>query len=519
MKKILVQKDSYHDSVFLMQINTEIKKIAGVKEAVVSMGTEMNLDLLKEMGLSDRQVETATANDLIIAVEGETSEAAERAIRKANELLWKKKGTKKEKEYRPPSLDAALNVIPQANMAIISLPGEFAAREARKALNRGLHVMLFSDNVSLEEEIELKRVAREKGLLMMGPDCGTAIINGKPLCFANVVRRGDIGIVAASGTGLQEVTCLINRFGKGISQAIGTGGRDLKNEKAGGTMMLMGIEALQKDHKTRVIVVISKPPSEKTAERVVEALKKGGKPAVIHFIGLESGSGSKDLLYAENLEETARIAVALAAGNEYRKQALSLSEEALKNIIERETEKMSSGQKYIRGLFTGGTLADEAIFVLEKSTGEVYSNIQTKPKFILENPHISKNHTIIDLGDDVFTVGRPHPMIDPSTRIERIGKEAEDPEVALLLLDVMLGYGSHPDPAGAMVESIVKAKDKAGTRGGYLSVIASITGTEMDFQNLEDQRNKLESAGCVVMPSNFQASVLASRITERIGAK
>ena len=228
MKKILVQKDSYYDSVFLMLINKEVKQFEGVKDAVVSMGTEVNVELLKDMGLTNEEVENATANDLIIAVEAESEEVAEKAIEAAKELLNKKKSESAESdEYRPVSLDKAVEMLPDANLVVISVPGAFAAREVKKALNKNLHVMLFSDNVSLEDEIELKKLAEEKGLLMMGPDCGTAIINGKPLCFANVVKKGDIGLVAASGTGLQEVTCSIEKFGGGITQGIGTGGRDL----------------------------------------------------------------------------------------------------------------------------------------------------------------------------------------------------------------------------------------------------------------------------------------------------
>ena len=239
-------------------------------------------------------------------------EISARACDAANDLLKKKKSAVEDGgEYRPASLETALNMVPDANLAIISLPGQYAAREVRKALSRDLHVMLFSDNVSLEDEIELKKLAVEKGLLMMGPDCGTAIINGKPLCFANVVRDGDIGIVAASGTGLQEVFCCIDNLGSGVTQAIGTGGRDLKNTRVGGMMMLLGIEALKKDPRTKVIVVISKPPAPEVADKVIARLKKTGKPAVVHFIGLEAKEQEHNLYFAGNLEEAAGMAVSL----------------------------------------------------------------------------------------------------------------------------------------------------------------------------------------------------------------
>src|SRR5690606_14776291 len=125
-------------------------------------------------------------------------------------------------------------------------PGVYAAFEAFRALENNLNVMMFSDNVTVEDEIKLKDLAVKKDLLMMGPDCGTAIINGVGLCFANKIKRGPIGLVAASGTGLQEVTVLIDQFGGGISQAIGVGGRDLSKDVMG-RMTLHAINALNAD--------------------------------------------------------------------------------------------------------------------------------------------------------------------------------------------------------------------------------------------------------------------------------
>jgi succinyl-CoA synthetase alpha subunit len=519
MKRILVQKDSYYDSVFLMLINRDVKKLDGISEAVVSMATPMNVELLKDMGMAGEEVTTATPNDLIIALEAESERAMDDATAAVKQMLQKKSSTAEGETYRPASLDAALKVVPEANMVLISLPGEFAAREARKALREGRHVMLFSDNVSLEDEIRLKEIARVQGLLMMGPDCGTAIINGKPLCFANVVRRGPVGVVAASGTGLQEVTCSIEKLGSGVTQAIGTGGRDLKNEQVGGTTMLMGIEALAKDPETKVITVISKPPAASVAAKVIEALGRTGKPGVVHFIGLAKKEQEGKVHYAGNLEEAAGMSVALARGEVYREQIFTIPDADVSAIVEGETSSMSPGQKYVRGLYTGGTLADEALILLDELLGGVYSNNQTREEFVPADPHKSVEHTIVDLGDDVFTVGRPHPMIDPSTREDRIRLEMEDREVAVMMLDMVLGYGSHPDPAGAILESLREAKAKAAAAGGYLSIIASITGTEGDFQGVDDQRRKLQSIGVVVMPSNYQASMLACRIMEKVASR
>ena len=515
MVKVLIEKDLYFDSVFLMLINSNVKELDGVKNAVVSMGTEMNIELLKDLGYGTSEVLNATPNDLLVVIESEESETLDNAVSAVYEMLNKKKKRGEDKAYQPKSLQSAVKEEPDANLVLISLPGEFAAREAKAALENDLNVMIFSDNVSVESEIALKDLAYEKGLLMMGPDCGTAIINGHPLCFANLVSEGDIGVVGASGTGLQEVTCCIDTFGGGITQAIGTGGRDLKDPRIGGKMMLMGIEALKNDKATKIIVVISKPPADEVAERVLDALKETGKPSVIHFIGQKTQENIKNLYFAENLEETAKIAVSLSKGETYESTVFTNSREEINQIIERETRNMASNQKYLRGLYTGGTVADEALILFEKATGPIYSNNQKKAELQLQDPFQSIGHTIVDLGDDIYTVGRPHPMIDPSTREERINREKNDKEVAVLLLDIVLGYGSHHDPAGAIIESLKDAKFLAESRGGYLSIIASVVGTDRDFQGYEKTVNTLQSTGCVVMPSNYQASMLALDIIKK----
>lgn len=516
MKRIIVRKDSYYDSVFLMLINRDVKQLEGVNDAVVSMGTEVNRELLGDMGLSNEEVEAATPNDLIIAVDAQNEEAADKAVETARGLLNKKSSASGGRTYQPTSIDAATEVIPEANLAVISVPGAFAAREARKALNAGLHVMLFSDNVPLAQEVELKRIAKEKGLLVMGPDCGTAIINGVPLCFANVVSRGSIGVIGASGTGLQEVTVQIDKLGGGVSQAVGTGGRDLKTAEVGGTTMLMALEALVEDDKTEVIVVISKPPAESVAKQVIAALETSGKPSVVHFIGLSGEKDRGDLHFAANLEKAAGKAVALARREAYRPRSAAEVNQEIDAIVSRETQGMAASQKYVRGLFTGGTLADEAVIALHERPGKIYSNNQTDKSYLLPDPHHSQGHTVVDLGDDIFTVGRPHPMIDPSIRNERLEREVEDPEVAVLLFDVVLGYAAHEDPAGVIAHAVMAAKRRFAERGGYLAAVCSVTGTERDPQGLAAQRRKLEEAGCIVMDSNYQAVVVTQRILEKV---
>ncbi len=524
MKKAIVRKDSYFDSVFLMSLSKKLKEQHGVGDAVVAMGTAMNLELLGNQGYASSELAGATPNDLIMAVDCADAPAVEVALAAAADLLTKKKTSTGASgaAFEPASLDAAVEELPGANLAVVSLPGAYAAREARKALERGLHVMLFSDNVSLEDEIALKELGRSKGFLVMGPDCGTAIINGAPICFANVVRRGPVGVVAASGTGLQEVTCLVDHYGSGVSQGIGTGGRDLKNARVGGITMLMGIAALARDPATKVLAIISKPPAPDVAAKVLSALGASGKPAVVHFIGLDPAKAGKlppNVRLASSLEDTAAQAVALVTGKPLAEAERGGTEAALAAIVERETKRMSKSQKYLRGYYTGGTVADEALILLHRQTGKVYSNNQTDAAFVLKDPKVSVGHTIVDLGDDMFTVGRPHPMIDPSTRTERVLAEAGDSSIAVILVDVVLGYGSHEDPAGALVPALAEARRAAEAKGGYLPVVASVIGTPGDYQGFAGQVAKLEAAGCVVMPSNHRAAVLAAKILEKAASK
>jgi FdrA protein len=515
-KKVIILRNSYYDSAFLMLTSKALRQITGIKDAALMMATEANVEILREIGLFDPEIGVTTPNDLVITVRGEGQEALEQAFKTAEELLHRRKTQVEDgEEYRPVSLDGALRMLPEASLVIISVPGMYAAREARKALARGLHVMLFSDHVPLEEEIELKKLARQKGLLMMGPDCGTAIINAKPLCFANVVRRGNIGIVAASGSGLQELTCLIHEFGSGISQAIGTGGRDLQKE-VGGIMMLMGIESLKSDSATEVIVVLSKPPAVEVAERILARLRQTGKPCVVHFIRLKKKPASENLWFSGELEEAAAMAAALSRGERYEGREIVTAE--AERAVQRETSRMAKTQKYLRGLYTGGTLADEAMILFEREGFAIHSNIQTNRDRFLHDPKISWQHTIIDLGDDRFTAGRPHPMIDTSIRTARIEKEIEDPEVAVILLDFILGYGSHEDPCGSILGTLKRGREKAKERGGNLAVVASITGTKEDYQNKEDQRKKLESIGCVVMPSSTRAASFALQIIRKVAS-
>ena len=466
-REVRIVSGTYRDSVALMQLSSELAALPGMARASLVMATPANLGLLAEAGLLEEPLQAAP-NDLVIALEGSALETGfEHAMRALGE---RRERTTTDVTVAAKSIAQAKEASPQANLALISVPGDYAAAEARKALRLGLNVMLFSDNVSLEDEAALKREAAGRGLLVLGPDCGTAIIDGVRLGFANHVRRGRVGCVGASGTGLQEVTSLIDRLGEGVSQAIGVGGRDL-SQAVNGLATLAALERLGADEETRVIVIISKPPAPAVAERVMDAAKKTGKPVVTCF--LNSAKTLEDAAY----EAAAFVRYEKPPARPARRRALP---------------KIASPRRYVRGLFSGGTFAYEAALVFAQADFDPDKN------------------RVIDLGDDAFTRGRPHPMIDPRLRTERIAAEAADPEVAVLLLDVVLGEGAHPDPAGALATPLRAACERG------LAVVASVCGTEADPQVRSIQVKKLKEAGALIAESNAQAARIAAAI---VGAK
>jgi FdrA protein len=363
--------------------------------------------------------------------------------------------------------------------------------------------MLFSDNVPLDTEVALKKDAAARGLFMLGPDCGTAILHGVPLGFANAVPRGRVGLVASSGTGLQEVTCLLAAEGEGVSHAIGVGSRDL-SDAVGGAMTLAALAALRADAATEVVVVISKPPGPAVVARLVDTLETLGKPAVLAIMGMHGFPAPRDVHVAETLEEAALIAAGLAAGREPRD--LDIPAADLDDLVTEQARGFDPAQRFVRGLYAGGTLAWEAVALLSERLDGVAAGVSGQ----------GRGHRVIDLGEDVFTVGRPHPMIDGSVRREWIAKEAADPTTAVLLLDVVLGYGAHPDPAGELVPALQAARRDAGGNSRRLSVIASVTGTEQDPQRRSTQVAALRQAGVVVMDSNAQAARLAALVAARL---
>ncbi len=495
----------YRDSVSLMQLSSRLAEGKGIEQVAVVMATPANLDLLREAGLLEDSPD-AKPSDVLALVKANGEANANAILDQVNGALAPASvGASVASAQAGPmaarTLGMAVGMRPEANLALISVPGAYAAAEAYKALDRGLHVMLFSDNVSVADEVALKTKAIEKKLLMMGPDCGTAIIDGVPLGFANVVRRGRIGCIGASGTGMQQVTSLIDMLGEGVSQAIGTGGRDLSGE-VGGRMMLAALKLLARDRATEVIVLIGKPPHPDVATRILSAAVKIRKPVIVCFIGRSATAPSGNLHFARTLDEAARAAVALARG---RRPSARHAKASLPRA-----PGFNASQKSIRGLYSGGTFCYESSMLLGKRFDDTWSNASVRSDRALDDPWQSRGHTLIDLGDDVFTRGRPHPMIDHRLRNERILKEAGDQAVAVILLDIVLGHGAHEDPAAVMLPAIAAARARAAKAKRKIAFVGFICGTATDPQNLSKQTVAFERAGVLLGKSNADAVAMAA---------
>lgn len=502
----------YKDSVALMTISSKLMKLGGIEAASVVMATDANRENLGNAGLAD--VDDAGPNDLLVAVRG-TEEACQQALDQADQLLNdepegnESSGTVQEQPAS--SIQQALARDETLNLALISVPGEYAGAEALKALRLGLDVMLFSDNVPIEQEIEIKRYAQSRQLLVMGPDCGTALVNGVPLGFANVVNRGRIGVIGASGTGIQEITCRIHQLGEGVSQALGTGGRDLSTE-VGGVSALQALERLATNEATEVVVLVSKPPAAEVAETLITRARELSKPVVVMFVGAE-GSLEEDarLRTAPTLADAADIAVALARG-ETPEPAPSDLPANIQAMLREQASQLNEQQRYVRGIYSGGTFCYEAQLVCQAQGVSAYSNTPIRGNDALEDIWTSRENTIIDMGDDTFTQGRPHPMIDPTLRNERLLDEARDPSTAVLLFDVVLGYGAAADPSAELLEVLERIRREGEESGRQLPIVTHVCGTDEDPQQRSRVVDALRQAGALVAENNAQAARMAAFI-------
>jgi len=509
-----VKTNYYRDSLQLLHLSEEAKKIEGVRDAAVVMATSTNTELLSKLNLLTGEGLSASSNDLIIAVMADSESAIDYGIGRIEASLAQPPLTLGSRFH---TIDAALRSMPEANLAIVSIPGDYAKKVVTSLLDRGLNVHLFSDHVPQEVELELKQLAKAKGLLVMGPGAGTSIIAGKAIAFANVIRKGKVGIVAAAGTGLQEVSVLVNDGGLGVSQAIGTGGGDVK-EKIGGITTLQAIEALEKDTATDIIVIVTKPPDASVRERILNyVIHSTSKPIITCFLG-EDGSGntvSNARLSSTRTLHAAALEILKRSSPEGIQDVISMSPSELFEIVDTARKELNGTQEYVRGLYTGGTLAYEALVILRYFVGNVYSNAPLDSSFKLPSSSQSVKDSILDLGEEEFTVGRAHPMIDPTIRKMRLIEEARDPEVSVIMMDIMLGYGSHPDPAGVMCNSISDAQRIARNDGRVLPILAHVCGTDQDPQRKSDQIGKLQKVGVRVFPTNALMATASALISRR----
>ncbi len=516
-----LKRNTYYDSITLMSLAQAIKALSGVDEVGAVMATALNRELLQDSHMLPvawlaQQETQAGPEDLLLVVRADDEAHAEAALTAAEQHLTARRGDTAaagEAAALPVrSLELAVRRDASAKLAVISVAGEHAWLEAEQALRHGLHVFLFSDNVPVEQELRLKTLAVQQELLLMGPDCGTALINGVGLGFSNVVPRGSVGIVGASGTGMQQVMCLLAAAGQGISQAIGTGGRDL-SEAIGGIMMRCGLAMLAEDAQTRVIVLISKPPAERVAREILAAARLD-KPVVVVFLGAtpaQFAPVASNIHIARTLTEGAELALALL---DTKHAPVSVDEMVARNAAQlvQERARLATSQRYIRALYSGGTLCDEAMLLMSERVGPIASNIPLQPEWALQVGETFRGHTALDLGSDEFTRGKPHPMIDPTMRLHYLAQAAEDPQMAVILLDILLGFCSHPNPAAVYVHAISEARAKAAAHGNYLPIVVSLCGTVGDEQYLPAQKAALEAAGALVYESNAVAALAAAAL-------
>jgi FdrA protein len=521
-KKIVIRKNRYFDSVFLMRVARRIASQPGITDAAALLATPANRKLLTQMGYGDGGRDAGFAsvgsNDLVIALEGEETAVEAIAADADSYLLGGASVSEAMPAPEPRTIAEAVAQRPDCSLAVISVPGQYAAREARIALEQVLHVFLFSSNVSVEEELSLKTQARRKGLIVMGPDCGTAFLAGAGIGFANVVRRGPIGIVGSTGTGMQEFASLVHRAGSGISSGIGTGSRDL-SDAIGGISTMTALEALETDPGTKVIAVLSKPPGAAATQMLAQRLARCSKRTVLCLLGTDGGPTQPDPLRgsparierqsAFTIDEV--VGLALRAADVQEPSFLRCAEGAMREKAANEVARMQPQQRHVRGLFAGGSLCYQAQAIFRRSGLLVYSNAPLPGSPALVDPNESCETSFVDMGAEFFVQGRPHPMIDASGRSKRLELEAQDSGVAIILLDFILGAMASRDPVGEMLGAIRRSRDAVRARGGHLCIVASVCGTDEDVQGLQRQRTALEEAGVLVFASGAQAAIFCSQ--------
>lgn len=476
----VVRSDAYADSVALMRAAGQLSALPGVDTASLVMATGTNLRLLADAGLLTKDGERARPADLLIALRG-TADALEHAVAAVDGLLDEPaQDTLPGGESGAPVPRALTEADPATGLALISTPGPYAAAEALKALRRGLHAFVFSDNVPVEQEIRLKEEAHRLGLLAMGPDCGTALLDGVPLGFANALRPGRTGLIGASGTGLQQISCLLDAAGEGVRQMIGTGGRDLSAD-VGGRTTLDALELLDADPGCALILLVSKPPDPEVAARVLERAARARKPVVAAFLGAPAPAPGGPVTVVTTLRAAADTAVRALGGA------------PLPPWTPPRTEPGRG--PFLRALYAGGTFAYEARQLLPDTVGTIGPYVPGRAVVLPER------HVVLDLGDDAYTAGRPHPMIDPTVRAAHLRAALTDPATRAVVLDVVLGHGAGPDPVTPLAAEIerIPARNRP-------PVLAFVVGTDRDPQDIRAQRDLLEAAGVLLAPTSTDAA-------------
>jgi FdrA protein len=522
---VLVKSNYYRDSLNLLKISDIMKRSSGgIVEAVVIMGTKTNKAVLVKLGFPSTKINQATESDLIIAIKAVDKGSVDSALRKVEELLHSDGSSDSSSSVseNPTDLDSALVSMSNANLALISIPGEYVKDLSIKLSNEGIHQQIFSDHVPLDDELTIKEYAAKKGVLILGPGAGTSIINGKGIGFSNVLRTGPVGIIAAAGTGLQEVSSLLDQCDIGVIYGLGVGANDPK-EKIGGLMMLEALKVLEELPDIEIMTIVSKPPSPRAKKRIIDYIVKHGKKKYVlaflgggHYDSLPNSTKSK--IVQVNTLASAVFAVAGLTSNELYKQSLvrlHIEPEILQRSLAKEWKGFGKQQKYIRALYTGGTFAYETQVILNGILKDLFSNAPTGGTKKLPQSSKSKKHSILDLGEEEFTQGRPHPMIDPTIRRLRLVEESQDPEVGVVMMDFVLGYGSNPDPVGAVLNEIEQVKATAQKSSRYLSIVTHVCGTKRDPQGYDESIRKLENAGALVFPTNALAAIASAQIIAR----
>jgi FdrA protein len=468
-----------------MQVSRDVGAQDGVTAVIVAMATPLNLELAASMGLTPD--EDASPEQLLIGIRADDDAALAAATAAVDAALAARERTTTSATAVPQrTIGAGLGEVDGGALAIVSVPGQYAVAEAADAIAAGHSVLVFSDGVPVEDEVALKQAAHRAGVLVMGPDCGTAIVSGVALGFANVVQRGPVGLVAASGTGAQQVSCLLDAAGVGVSHVLGVGGRDL-SEAVGGLSTLDALAALDADPATERVLLVSKPPAPSVAAAVTDAAGRLSVPV------------RSAALSPETPDLTAAVEALLGD---------------LGAPVPEWPSRPGAGDAaapgaVLKGFYSGGTLADEAMLLAAPALGDIRSNTPLRPELALGTDLTASGHVVIDFGDDALTVGRAHPMIDPTLRLEAISNLAARQEPAVLLLDVVLGYGADPDPAASLVPALTAARKHVP-----LPVVVALIGTDADPQGWSRQADALAAAGAAVFASNAAATRHALSLLE-----